>query len=401
MARSSSRGPVPHSAPVLSWDEVWSLVRSSQPHSAGCICGAAPELEDERIRLEAVCRAAAERWSALTLREADLEKRGLRIEEHREQLWQGEAGLAERRAGTQSRLRELEELRKEVAGREAIVRRGEVELRRHVMSLETLEREVASGEETVAQEELNLIEERNRRDEKLHLIQAQRTDFNRQAQNDQDELREVEQQFAALTEEQELLQGDEQLLLQIQEQIAPTRRSLAERESRLSSDEMDVLMRLADCEEKEAHLVPEHQRTLEALRANEGRARELQAREDESEGQRLRLLRRQRDLSGTELRLSGLETAVQRRQQSAAHAPDADGAVARRATAGPGKDVRPPMHLEDMQERLAALRGSDEDWQEKLRQQQAEVQRLEAALLAAGHGAPQHGFEDEQKAPPA
>ncbi|CAE8736756.1 unnamed protein product [Polarella glacialis] len=107
-----------------------------------------------------------------------------------------------------------------------------------------------------------------------------------------------------------------------------------------------------------------YQHSVQSLLAAESRQRELQSREEESSEQQQRLLQRQRHFGGEEIRLSGIEGALQRQSSLL-------GGTASSLTES----------IEDMRRKLARLRGSESDWAERERLQQLEVQLLEAQLL--------------------
>merc|ERR1711933_84866 len=139
--------------------------------------------------------------------------------------------------------------------------------------------------------------------------------------------------------------------------------------------ETDMRAQEADCDEREARLLPEYRRCIEALDAAEEHARELHARKDESRRQQMQLMQRQRDLGGAEIRISGIESALRRQQDT-----------------GTPKFNRPAVsvNVEEMQKRLARLRHADAEWAEQVQRQQAEIHRLEmrVELLAERAKAP-------------
>merc|ERR1712232_306417 len=99
--------------------------------------------------------------------------------------------------------------------------------------------------------------------------------------------------------EKELMLSDGQVLDEIHLQVAPTRQGLVDRAKQLDSLEMELRAREADCDEREGRVEKEYHESANALAAAEARLQELKTREEESNNQRSRLLRRQRDLSGT------------------------------------------------------------------------------------------------------
>merc|ERR1712183_279271 len=112
----------------------------------------------------------------------------------------------------------------------------------------------------------------------------------------------------------------------------------------------------------------EYHESANALAAAEARLQELKTREEESNNQRSRLLRRQRDLSGTEIRLSGWEGVA---AQSAVGVSGMGAVGGRSAAHATGQT---------MQMQLERLRQDDAAWAEKVRLQQASVLRLEARV---------------------
>merc|ERR1712107_184648 len=142
----------------------------------------------------------------------------------------------------------------------------------------------------------------------------------------------------------------------------PLRCSLAEREGQLSADETDLSAREADCDECEARLVAEYNKVVELLRVAEDRAHELAQREQESEQQRFRMLKRQQDLGGAEVRLNSLEGALFRQQS---------GVVPKSSE---------NLSLQDLQDQLRRHRAVESEWAERVRSQQNEIHRLERLL---------------------
>eukprot|EP00927_Polykrikos_kofoidii_P054285 TRINITY_DN48726_c0_g1_i1.p1 TRINITY_DN48726_c0_g1~~TRINITY_DN48726_c0_g1_i1.p1 ORF type:complete len:493 (+),score=104.08 TRINITY_DN48726_c0_g1_i1:148-1626(+) len=376
------------------WDEVGALVQASNPRSAGCTCGAAEQLEEERQRLDAQCRAAAERAGSLALQEGHFDQRSQMLESCERELKRFERAVCERRESAADVISQREGALREVEQREEAVTKSEQELQGHAAWLEDLEREVLACEEALAREEFDFMDERNRDEDELARLRRERSELRAQAATRDAERDECQRWIEEVERERDLLAADEQLLAEIQEQVGPTRRSLHERETRLGVEEVDLRAREADLDEREARVLPEYHWCLQNLNAAEERARELRGREEESERQRLRLLRRQRDLGGAEIRLSGLEGAVRHQQGPASASCDGSdkGAFAPAnstasagvtlacsvATGNGSVDQTSHCSPEEMQACLMRLRRADADWAERVRSQQCEIQRLEA-----------------------
>ncbi|CAE8625851.1 unnamed protein product, partial [Polarella glacialis] len=220
------------------------------------------------------------------------------------------------------------------------------------------------GEAALAQEESNLLEERNLVEVEFQGAQLQREEAEQEALSTHWEFEDCGRQLDEAEREQWALSADQRLLEEIEAQVEPIRRRLAEREHGLQEEEEELRACEADCDEREARTLPEYQHSVQSLLAAESRQRELQSREEESSEQQQRLLQRQRHFGGEEIRLSGIEGALQRQSSLL-------GGTASSLTES----------IEDMRRKLARLRGSESDWAERERLQQLEVQLLEAQLL--------------------
>mmetsp|Transcript_109309 Transcript_109309/g.352876 ORF Transcript_109309/g.352876 Transcript_109309/m.352876 type:complete len:394 (+) Transcript_109309:70-1251(+) len=334
----------------------------------GCTCGAGLQLENERVRLVSNSRCLSDRSESLALRDAELEERVRGLDGALQRLAQSERELQERHADVEARLAQSPTLLDQVAEREEKAGRAEEELEQQASRLAELESEATSREGAVAQEELLLMQERNSVEAELERVRQGQAELDAKAEALSQEREDCLRQLDEAERERQMLRGDEALLTEIEQQVGLVRGRLSERERALAADETDFRAREADCEEREARLLPECRLGAEALARAEERLRELCAREEESKQQQCRLLRRQRDLGGEEIRLSGLEGALLRRQ----------GGLAGPA-AGPGGGEAGD--VEEMQRRLHRLKHADADWVERVRLQQLEVDRLEAKVL--------------------
>lgn len=257
---------------------------------------------------------------------------------------------------------------REAAERERALARREKASQDQTLRVEELDRDARMQEEAVAEEELALMEERNVIEEELQKSNRHSNDLEAEVHAAQRMIQELIRQAAEVDQERRVLAGDEHLLSEIEDQVEPIRRSLSERERQLQESEAALSAGQADCDEREARILPEYRHCLETLDMLEQRARELQSREEESKRQHARLLQRQRDLGGAEVRLSGLEGAVQRWSQVL------DSEQPRAESDGSAQDI------EEMRERLARLRSSEVDWAERVRLQQREIERLESQV---------------------
>lgn len=379
---------------------------SARPHGTGCTCGAAKQLEEERLRRSEQCRLAADRGRHLALREADMDGRARALEAGWREVALGEDGLAQRRCSAEGQDSTLEARQREAEELAATVAREEESWRRDSAGLAALEREVADGEGALAREELALIEERNRHEDELKHIVREMAALQHQAQARAGARQEHRCRLAEVEREREALSCDELILDEICAQVEPTSRRLDEREASVDAFDRDLCAREADCDEQEAGMLPQYRSSTEALRVAEERLHELAAREEESERQRRELQRRQRDLGSSETRLSGLEGAAARLQRRGALG---DAAPAGASLGGGGAACSGAQCLEEVQAQLERLWREDATWAERARLQQSEVQRLEAqaAQLEATissrswpEGAA-HGYAVASHSPPA
>lgn len=342
-------------APAAATASAASLAGGPPLSGLGCTCGAGDSLEAERLRLNSHCRSISERTELLGVREEELQRRGELVQASTQSLAESERAFQDRRASAAARLAEAEQRLREVVDRDEVMQRTEADLRQEEEQLAQLEAEASRGEAGAADEELVLLEARNAVEAELERLRGERASLQAQASSLDQQLDACGQGLRKAQRDKAALLCDVALLGEIESQVAPIRRALEGRERPLAAGEGEAGAREADCEEREAHLLPEYTCGVETLAVAEERARELAAREEESERHRSRLLQRQRDLGGAEIRLSGLEGAL--RQQ------------------------RPPPAGEDesdLRRRLGKLRAADAGWSEKVRAQQAAVQLLEA-----------------------
>lgn len=352
------------------FEEVTALVRASQPQSAGCTCGAARQLDEERNKLGAQCRSSTERAGALHLREAELEERAQALEVATEEIAENERQLGERWSQAQAELAELEATQLELDRREAHMKRDEDEMRSLSASLEALEGDAGRREEALADEESALMDERNAVEDELSKLLQDKTEHRYLIKAHEDELEDLKLRIDEVEAERDMFSSDDQLLTDIQEQVEPLCSTLSQREGKLSADETDLCSREADCDQREATLVVEYRRSIDQLQVAEERTAELKQREAVSEQQLLRLIERQREQGAGELRLSSLEGALVRQRDTAPQP------LNRGPTVAAEKDMRA---------KLAKLRRGDAEWAGRIQAQQAEVRRLQSILTAAGH----------------
>lgn len=364
LGRSPSRN-------ALAVDEATALLANqthlSQGSGCTCTCGAGDELEAERQRIVQRSSDLGERGENLLIHETELEDRVLGLESRKERVAAAGLELRRRHAEFEAKLAQVDSLLREAAKRQEGSRLWEQMLAEQAEQLRCLEvNDIQAKEEAVAQEELALIEQRNRVEGELEAARHTHTSLEsealaheRQAEAEVLRMGEVEREVAALGD-------DEVLLTEIESQLEPIRRSLEAREARMHEEERRLIQQQAICEEEEASALPPWHESLNQLEALEERARELDAREEESAQQQLRLLQRQRNLGGAEIRLSGLEGALQRQ----------DGASGRPSVRGESE----VLDADEMHQRLLKLRRAEATWGERVREQQAETQRLEVKL---------------------
>eukprot|EP00931_Biecheleriopsis_adriatica_P010273 TRINITY_DN111361_c0_g1_i1.p1 TRINITY_DN111361_c0_g1~~TRINITY_DN111361_c0_g1_i1.p1 ORF type:complete len:402 (+),score=130.53 TRINITY_DN111361_c0_g1_i1:30-1208(+) len=331
---------------------------------SGCTCGSAEQLEEERRRLAIQSRSLQQRVDAVAAREHDLEVRAEDLDADYERLELGEEELLWSKADAEAGLLEAERRVAEVSKSEQAQTQTEEELAEQGLELQSLAAEVDAGEAAIAEEELELLEARGRAESEFQSLSDQREFVEQEALSMQWEFEDCGRQLDEVEREQWALEADRRLLGEIESQVAPIRRRLIDRERRLQAEEDDLRAREADCEEREAQLLPEYQCSFQAVVAAESRQKELDGREAESREQQQRLLQQQRNLGGEEIRLSGIEGALQR------HSSVNDAPVAIATSS-----------VEEMRRKLTRLKGSESDWAERLRLQQLEVQQLEVRLL--------------------
>merc|ERR1712232_269935 len=137
----------------------------------------------------------------------------------------------------------------------------------------------------------------------------------------------------------------------------------------LASEDADSRAQEGDSLEREASISPEFQRGEEMRSRAKERLRELQAKESESEQQRIKLYERQHDLGCADIRLTGLEGAL---------------------------GIRPPAvdcnidhgfndcnDVFEMRNKLDMLRLAESRWSDHVREQQSSIQRLEKEIADA------------------
>jgi len=329
----------------------------------GCMCGAGDQLEAERLRLMSHSRSIIERAECLAVREEELDRRAIAVQASAEALLDSEYDFEARCSDAEVQRLDAERMLCEVVDRESSAQATEAELQTQEAKLAELEAEAARGEAALADNELVLLEAQNAAEADLQrerdrsvALETKAAALDRECESCSCALRQAAAEDAELS-------GDEALLTEIETQVAPIRHGLNTRERALIAKEVEIRAWEADCDEREARLFPEYQHSFEALACAQERMRELRFREEESERQRSRLLQRQRELGGAEIRLSGFEGALRQRDS--------------------GKESLPRGLEEDEAEcrgRLARLRSADAVWAERVRAQQAKVQNLEARL---------------------
>lgn len=357
----------------------------------------------------------------------DLDLRAQQLNVGLQQAVLGDQRLREHEETLGAKNAELESLLQEVIEQEDVVRLCEEELPTLATSTQSLETELRTEEEAVAAEELALIESRNAAEAKLQLLKDESAALEEKLVVMSRDDGECCRCFDELERERRLLRGDEAILAQVHEQVDPLRRRLSDQAAGLAAEEAELHILEVQCDEEEPQVVHEHNRTSELLSALELRACELASREEEGEQKRSRLLQRQRDLGGAEIRLSGLECALQQRRAAGnvAATPARDGPGARGAAADAREGISPSdgeravelaavgsangcsatqrrdlgddVKREELaRERLQRLRSAEADWGERMRAQQVEIQKLEARAqqlqaqvsraMEAGHG---------------
>lgn len=329
-------------------------------NSAGCTCGAAAQLKVERDRLVSDDNDCRQRAASLASREAQLDCRTQQVEAAHAEALLSKRQVQEYSVQVDNKLSRKQWLAKTTEQREQSVRSVEEELQRLAEAVQEKEREADAQEDAVAQEELQLMEERNIVEDELQRIREQRSLLDSESLSIAQECEALRMRLDDIEGETNTLDGEDMLQDELELHIDPINRRLVERERRLNAKEMELRGLEEECDERECKVVPECRRSIEAYKAAQDRAAELKSREEGSELQLEQLLQRLRDLCGTDIRLSGLEGALQ----------------------WGVRDIEFPDNLDGMRDRLDHLRGVDADWSERVRQQQAEVVGLEAQVEA-------------------
>lgn len=363
----------------------------------GCTCGAATQLEQERERLLQVSRnVVGTRLDTLTARETELDRRVRHIEASARELLDHEQNLRERRSELDRRKADVAQSASEIAHREEALVRFETELQHGVEQLEDLQGNAARQEEELARGELNLLEARNSIDDELEYLRKECAVAEARVADLTQHCKDCSRKTEEAEREIDLLRGDQVLLEEVAAQVDPVRCSLVAQEERLVAGEREIAAREADCEERETRLFPEYHQAAEAFRVVEARRREFLAQEEASRRQLQQLLQRQRDLSGSELRLRCMEGALRRRHMlkedkgladSHSSNDSASSCSAHAGTTGggdhessPEKVERSHVDVEEMRTRLTRLRQGDVEWDAHVRELQADIQRLEARV---------------------
>lgn len=207
------------------------------------------------------------------------------------------------------------------------------------------------------------MEDRNRVEAACEHVHQQRSDLDDGAFALQQQRIDIERELQDLARERQLLERDKDMLTEIEEQVCIVRRNLNEQERAVAAEELDLRARQADGEERATQLLPECQHAVAALASAEQRLHELHDREEQSRQQLCRLMRRQRDQGGEEVRLSGLEVALRRQGSGVVQA-------------------APAVELDEheMQKRLHQLTQEGTQWSARLQMQQQEVSTLEVKV---------------------
>jgi len=155
--------------------------------------------------------------------------------------------------------------------REAGLRHSEEEVERQATEIAELEKETTAKEEAVAEEELQLMEDRNRVEAAFEHVHQQRSDLDDRALALEQQRSDTERELQELARERLLFQRDNELLIEIEEQVCIVRRNLNEQERAVAAEELDLRARQADGEERAAQLLPECQHAVQALATAEQR----------------------------------------------------------------------------------------------------------------------------------
>jgi len=329
-----------------------------------CICGAGQQLESERVRLASNSRCLGDRAELLLGREADLLERARTLDQETQALQRAMIALNQNRIQAVIKLARLRELSGKLENREAGLRHSEEEVERQATEIAELEKQATAKEEAVAEEELQLMEDRNRVEAACEHVHQQRSDLDDRAFALEQQRSNVSRKLQDLARERQLLQRDNELLKEIEEQVCIVRQNLNEQERVVAAEELDLRARQADGEERAKHLLPECQHAVRALASAEQRLHELHDREEQSRQQLSRLMRRHRDQGGEEVRLNGLEVALWR-QSSGRALPAA---------------VSQESDEHEMQLKLQKLKEKGTEWNARLQLQQQEVSSLEVKV---------------------
>lgn len=254
------------------------------------------------MRLTSHSRSITERAEGLVVREEELDRRAQAVQVGMLEIGTKGNEFQERRAEASRQHAAAEWLFEQADEREHAVRQEEDDLREMEAELVKLEAEATRCEAKITTEEAVQLEERNSAEMELERCRNEHFNLEERAAVLHHVCATCNQSLQEVLHEEVVLCEDEALLTEIEIQVAPVRRGLAEREQRISASELEARIREADCEEREARFCPEYQRCIEALASAEERLREVGAREQQSEKQRSRLVQRQRDLGGAEIR---------------------------------------------------------------------------------------------------
>jgi chromosome segregation ATPase len=315
------------------------------------------------LRLASNSRCLGDRAELLVDREADLLERAQTLDQETQALQQAIISLNRNRVQAVTKLARLRELSSKLENREAGLRHSEEKVEWQAAEIAELEKQTTAKEEAVAEEELQLMEDRNRVEAACEHVHRQRSDLDDGAFALQQQRFDIERELQDLARERQLLQRDKEMLTEIEEQVCIVRQNLNEQERVVAAEELDLRARQADGEERATQLLPECQHAVAALTSAELRLHELHDREEQSRQQLCRLMRRQRDQGGEDVRLNGLEVAL-RRQGS--------------GVVQPAAVVELDEH--EMQKRLHQLTQEGTQWSARLQMQQQEVLSLEVKV---------------------
>lgn len=326
------------------------------------------ELEEERLRLMSHSRSILERCEILSVKDEELNSRMLSAEDVAIDLQASVFNFQDRREEANLRKQEADEKTRDVSYRGAELRVKQAELKDTSDRLALLEAEVTQEDAALSEDELKLLESRVSVEAELEHLRSSLVDvearFSKLEQTflcSRSALREVEAEEASL-------KGDGGLLDEIEAHVEFVTSAFNVKEKKLASEDADSRAQEGDSLEREASIFPEFHRGDDARSRAEERLRELQAKEGESEQQRIKLYERQRDLGCADIRLSGLEGALGIRppdvEYDVEHASDCN-------------DVF------EMRIELDMLRLAESRWSDHIRDQQNSIQRLEKEIAEA------------------